>query len=61
MKLHVILDPSDRIVVDSPDNRADFARHGVKTASLSIAEDLDHRDISALARRLAEMLLEQAR
>ena len=54
--LHVILDPTGRLIVQGDNLPRDVIR-----ASLSIADDLDGTDIYALARRLAEMLLEQVR
>lgn len=55
-KLHVVYDPQDRMVSAPQD--AD-KRFGIKVAVLSIPEDIESVDIYNLARRLAELLLEQ--
>lgn len=54
-KLHVIYDPTDRLEVRSEPIEA----CKLKVAMLSVSEDLEGSDIYALARKLAEMLLEQ--
>lgn len=54
-KLHVIYDPQDKIVADP----ALEQRFGYKLAILSIPEDVRSVDIYNLAKRLAELLLEQ--
>ena len=54
-KLHVIFDPNDNIILP-PDAQKQF---GHKVAVLSIPEDIKSVDIYNLARRLAELLLEQ--
>lgn len=54
--LTVIYDPDDKISGLTVEDRKRF---GIKQANLSIAEDLEGSDIYALARKLAEMLLEQ--
>jgi hypothetical protein len=54
-KLMVVFDPNDRI-----DSKSDeLKRFGIKEASLSIPEGLDGKDIYQIARKLAELLLEQ--
>ena len=54
-KLMVIFDPNDRI-----DSKSDeLKRFGIKEARLSIPEGLDGKDIYQIARKLAELLLEQ--
>ena len=54
-KLHVVYDPKDLIVMD-PQAAKQF---GHKVAVLDVPEDLRSVDIYNLARRLAELLLEQ--
>ena len=54
-KLHVIFDPQDKIVT-IPEAESKF---GFKTAQLSIPDDVKSVDIYNLARRLAELLVEQ--
>ncbi len=55
--LHVVYDPKNTIVIDPV-----AAQHfGHKVAMLSIPDDLEYVDIYNLARRLAELLLEQLR
>jgi hypothetical protein len=53
--LHIVYDPTDRLQVLPDCERA----LDLKIARLSIADDLESQDIYALARRLAELLLEQ--
>lgn len=53
--LHVVYDPKDNIIM-SPDAAKQF---GHKVATLSVPNDLKTVDIYNLARRLAELLLEQ--
>ena len=55
-KLMIIFDPLDRVSGFRPEDRE---RIGVKEATLSIPDDLDGNDIYAIARKLAELLLEQ--
>lgn len=52
--LHVVYDPTDRLRIDPP-----ALGQGVKVASVPIANDLEGQDIYHVARRLAELLLEQ--
>jgi hypothetical protein len=54
-KLHVLYDPNDR-VQHSPEALKHFE---IKVATLSTPKDLGSVDIYNLARRLAELLLEQ--
>lgn len=54
-KLQIIYDPLDRIYYDP----AVIEAGNLKLAVLSIPKDLEGKDIYALARRLAELLLEQ--
>jgi hypothetical protein len=54
-KLHVIYDPQDKVVT-IPEAEYKF---GFKTAQLSVPADLKSVDIYNLARRLAELLVEQ--
>ena len=54
-KLHVIFDPQDK-VVSMPEAEKHF---GFKVAVLSVPDDVKSIDIYNLARRLAELLLEQ--
>jgi hypothetical protein len=54
-KLHVVYDPNNMIVMD-PAAQQQF---GHKIAVLDIPQDLSSVDIYNLARRLAELLLEQ--
>ena len=54
-KLHVIFDPQDKIVT-IPEAAHQF---GFKTAQLSVPEDIKSVDIYNLARKLAELLVEQ--
>jgi hypothetical protein len=54
-KLHVIYDPTDRLEVRSEP----IEMCQLKVAMLSVPEDLEGNDIHALARKLAELLLEQ--
>jgi hypothetical protein len=56
-KIHVVYDPNDKIIT-SPEAEQMF---GHKVAVLSIPEDLSSVDIYNLARRVAELLLEQLR
>jgi len=55
-KLLIIYDLNDKVSGFKPE---DAKRIGIKEASLSINEDLENTDIYALARKLAELLLEQ--
>ena len=52
----VIYDPNERVSGFSAEV---LKRLGVKEAAISIADDLDGEDISAVASKLAGMLLEQ--
>jgi len=52
-RLHVIYDPSDRVESILP------PEIGAKVAQVSLADGLEGRDIYEVARRLAELLLEQ--
>jgi hypothetical protein len=54
-KIHVIYDPRDNIIM-SPEAEKTF---GHKVAMLSVPDDLKSIDIYHLAKRLAELLLEQ--
>ena len=54
-KLHIIYDPNDKIIMD-PGAMEIF---GHKAAILSVPKDLKSIDIYHLAKRLAELLLEQ--
>jgi hypothetical protein len=54
-KIHVIYDPGDHIITD-PNAEKVF---GHKVAVLSVPKDLESIDIYHLAKRLAELLLEQ--
>jgi hypothetical protein len=54
-KLLVVFDPNDRIESKSDE----LKRFGIKEARLSIPEGLDGKDIYQIARKLAELLLEQ--
>lgn len=54
-KLHIIYDPQDKVVT-IPDAANMF---GFKTAQLSVPEDIKSVDIYNLARKLAELLVEQ--
>jgi hypothetical protein len=54
-KLHVIYDPQDK-VTHLPETEKMF---GFKVAQLSVPDDLSTIDIYNLARRLAELLVEQ--
>jgi len=56
-KLHIIYDPGDRIITQPVDQDM-YRKFDIKVAELSVA-DMDKEDIYALARKLAEMLLEQ--
>ncbi len=56
-KIHVIYDPKDNIIMD-PNAEKVF---GHKVAMLSVPADLESIDIYHLAKRLAELLLEQLR
>lgn len=55
-KLVVLFDPNDRISGLPPE---EMRRMEVKEATLSVPEDLEGSDIYHLARKLAELLLEQ--
>lgn len=52
----VIYDPRDRVAGLSPEYRRE---EGIREATLSIKGNMDDRDIYTLARKLAELLLEQ--
>jgi phage terminase small subunit len=54
-KIHVIYDPKDVIVTDPAAEKM----FGHKVAVLSVPEDMKSIDIYHLAKRLAELLLEQ--
>lgn len=54
-KLHIVYDPKDSIIMDP----VAAQRFGHKVAVLSVPEDVRSVDIYNLARRLAELLLEQ--
>lgn len=54
-KLHVVYDPKDSIAMDPHAMQV----YGHKVAVLSVPEDLESIDIYHLAKRLAELLLEQ--
>lgn len=54
-KIHVIYDPQDKVVA-MPEAAVQF---GFKVAALSVPEDIKSIDIYHLAKRLAELLLEQ--
>lgn len=54
--LMVVFDPNDKVVgLDAEVRR----KYEIKEATLSVPEGLENRDIYALARKLAELLLEQ--
>lgn len=53
--IHVVFDSNDRITM-SPERDGQY---GIKSARLAIAEDLEDVDIYNIARKLAELLLEQ--
>lgn len=55
--LHVIYDPKDKIVTP-PDVEVRF---GFKSAKMAIPENLADVDIYNIAKKLAELLLEQLR
>jgi hypothetical protein len=55
-KLMVVFDPKDLISGLSTEDRKRF---GVKEATLSIQENLEGNDIYQIAKKLAELLLEQ--
>lgn len=57
-RLHIIYDPDDRIITQPVDQDM-YSKFDIKTATLSIKDDLHSHDIYSLARRLSEMLLEQ--
>lgn len=52
--LHVVFDPTNHLSV-----QREFMPPEIRTASLSIPADLSAQDIYAIARKLAELLLEQ--
>jgi hypothetical protein len=54
-KLHIVYDPQDRIAMDP----AAAKTYGHKVAVLDVPDDLTSIDIYHLAKRLAELLLEQ--
>jgi hypothetical protein len=54
-KIHVLYDPQDKVVT-MPEAEKMF---GFKVAVLSVPDDLTSIDIYHLAKRLAELLLEQ--
>lgn len=53
--LHIVYDPHDKVVT-VPDAQKQF---GFKVAVLSVPDDVKSVDIYHLAKRLAELLLEQ--
>ncbi len=55
-QLLIVYDPNDRISLMPTDQRKHL---DVKEAILPVAEDLENSDIYTLARKLAELLLEQ--
>ena len=56
-KLMVIYDPTDKLGIGMD---AEYKRlSGIREAALSIKGNLEDRDIYTLARKLAELLLEQ--
>lgn len=56
-RLMVIYDPTDRLTVGMD---AEYTRlSGIREASLSIRGSMEDRNIYTLARKLAELLLEQ--
>ena len=56
-KLMVIYDPTDKLGIRID---AEYKRlSGIKEAALSIKGNMEDRDIYTLARKLAELLLEQ--
>ena len=54
-RLLIVYDPDERIHVASPD----YKRGKLKEALLDIHDDIESTDIYNIARKLAEMLLEQ--
>lgn len=57
-KIHVIYDPKDTVI--APIDEA-MEKFGMKVAVLSVPADLEYVDIYNLAKRLAELLLEQVK
>jgi hypothetical protein len=57
MRLHVIFDPDD--ILTSPGVSGDHYPPNLKAAVLSLAADPSEVDIYEVARKLAELLLEQ--
>lgn len=55
-KLMVVYDPEDKVSGLPVEMRRQY---NIMEATLSVPEDLEGNDIYALARKLAEMLLEQ--
>ena len=55
-KLLLIYDPDDRVMLSIEDRRH---MPTLKTAELSLADDLEGKDIYEIARKLSELLLEQ--
>jgi hypothetical protein len=56
--LHILYDPGNYVTF-AGDEMAHVAEMGVKLARLPVSEDLAKEDIYTLARKLAELLLEQ--
>lgn len=54
-RLLVVYDPDERVTVCPPE----YKRGRIKEAVLDIHDDIENTDIYNLARKLAEMLLEQ--
>lgn len=57
MRLIIVLDPDDRLDGLSPDMVRSLK---LRQAMLAVPDGLDDKDIYAIARRLAELLLETA-
>lgn len=59
-KLMIVFDPTDKISFGyNADARERLVREGLRSAELSLGDDLGERDIYEIARRLSELLLEQ--
>ena len=56
--LHIIFDPTNKL---EPTIVGELFDMGLRQATLPIPDDLDGQDIYAVARKLAELLLEQLR
>lgn len=54
-KLHIIYDPSERLEIEGPATKA----LKLKTASLSIANDIGHEEAKELIETLTTMLVNQ--